>query len=58
MSAVIPLVVIGVGSIMIATKRQTGVVIVCQLAWLVALGLICITLVAWQVSFIPMFHLR
>jgi len=50
----LPLIVIVLGSVMIVKKSPTGVAIVCQCGWLLAFGLVCFTLVAWQISFIPL----
>lgn len=50
----LPLIVMVLGSVMIVKKSPTGVAIVCQCGWLLTLGLICFTLVAWQISLIPM----
>lgn len=52
---VLPLLVAVLGIIMIVTKMDTGMSIVCQSGWLLALTLICLAIVAWEVPFIPIF---
>jgi len=50
---VLPVVAAVVGATMILSKSETGLRIVCQLGWLVAILLICFGILAWEVSWIP-----
>lgn len=49
----LPLLILLAGVIMIVTRMETGMSIVCQSGWVLALALMCFTIVAWEVSFIP-----
>jgi hypothetical protein len=51
----LPLLIIIAGVIMILAQMETGMTIVCQSGWLLAIALICFAIVAWEVPFIPLF---
>ena len=42
------------GTVFVLRRMETSFCIACQLAWVLALALICLSLVWWQVPFIPM----
>lgn len=52
---VLPLLVAVAGVVTIAKNMELGTSIVCHSGWLLAMALICFTIVAWNVNFIPQF---
>lgn len=51
---IVPPLAAAMGSLFIVARRPVALAIVCRLAWALALGLVCITLLAWQISSIPL----
>jgi hypothetical protein len=51
----LPFGALGLGIVFIVVERLMATAIICKLAWVLTIGLISLTLVAWQISFIPVF---
>jgi hypothetical protein len=52
---ILPFGALVLGIIAIASERPLTAAIICELAWLLTLGLICFTILSWQISLIPAF---